>query len=53
MIKIYFTYNGISLSEEQLDSIFQDFEQILEDDDNTPSGEQADEEKKRGPFKLA
>jgi hypothetical protein len=43
----------ISLSEEQLDSIFQDFEQILEDDDNTPSGEQADEGGKRVPFKLA
>lgn len=36
VIKISFADNGRGLSEDQLDSIFQDFEQILDDEDSTP-----------------
>lgn len=36
-IQITFKDEGSGFSEEQLDSIFQDFEQILDDDENAPS----------------
>lgn len=39
VIKISITDDGRGLSEEQLDSIFQDFEQILDDDENSTSGQ--------------
>ncbi|KUJ08015.1 uncharacterized protein LY89DRAFT_789271 [Mollisia scopiformis] len=51
VIKISFTDNGIGLSESQLDGIFKDFEQILDEEgeEKTQTGEQILPEKKMGP----
>jgi hypothetical protein len=40
------------LSEEQLDSIFQDFEQILEDDENATASEQGTVENPIKPLQI-
>jgi signal transduction histidine kinase len=50
-IKIAFTDHGTGLSEEQLDSIFRDFEQIL-DDDESPVQEQNVKGSGTGPLQI-
>ncbi|KAF4628477.1 hypothetical protein G7Y89_g9679 [Cudoniella acicularis] len=52
VIRISFTDHGIGLSEEHLDSIFQDFEQVLDDDESSTSGNQNAKEKGTKPLQI-
>jgi CheY-like chemotaxis protein len=52
VIKIFFKDEGTGLSEQQLDSIFQDFEQILDDDETPASAEQDTEERQSRPLQI-
>lgn len=51
-IKISFADHGRGLSEEQLDSIFQDFEQILEENEISTSDEQGVTEAHSNPIQI-
>jgi CheY-like chemotaxis protein len=52
MIVIFFKDYGTGLSEQQLDSIFQDFEQILDDEETPASSEQIAKEKLSRPLQI-
>lgn len=51
-INILFADHGTGLSEEQLDCIFQDFEQILDDDESSTPGEESARGKALGPLRI-